>query len=109
MARLELAMAPWSQVISTTTQRIDKRDLEVIFLDLSSAFNSIQHKTLIDLLKNRGADTHFVNLIRNMHEKKPAQMYVQLLAVEQDRCTERYPARRDGQSNLVQSGYGPAA
>ena len=34
--------------------RSGKRNLEVIFLDLSSAFNSIPHKTLIGSLRNRG-------------------------------------------------------
>ena len=56
--------------------RCEKRDLEIIFLDLKSAFNSIPHVTLIESLKNRGADKHFVKLIRNMH--KSAHTYIEV-------------------------------
>ncbi|NXU93301.1 POLR protein, partial [Xiphorhynchus elegans] len=46
----------------------EHRDLGVVFMDIAKAFDTVSHQHILMGLKQRGVDSHIINLISNMYE-----------------------------------------
>ncbi|NXC28086.1 PO21 protein, partial [Campylorhamphus procurvoides] len=46
----------------------EHRDLGVVFVDIAKAFDTMNHQHILMGLKQKGVDSHVINLISNMYE-----------------------------------------
>ncbi|NXM79266.1 POLR protein, partial [Serilophus lunatus] len=46
----------------------EHKQLGVVFVDIAKAFDTVSHEHIITSLKQRGVDSHILDLITNMYE-----------------------------------------
>ncbi|NWU82794.1 POLR protein, partial [Onychorhynchus coronatus] len=61
------------QLLIKTAKR-QHRELGVVFVDIAKAFDTVSHQHIITGLKQKGVDSHIINLIANMYENIHTQV-----------------------------------